>query len=116
MSNYERVLYVSQEINPYLPENYMSYISRQLPQEAQDFGKEIRLFMYSLPPVPGLPSCGLLQSTSAKLPFFKKNPIVFIYRLPFSFQCHISIDLYTLMTPQYYVAFPQYSLILRLPV
>ena len=45
MSNYERVLYVSHEINPYLPENYMSYIGRQLPQEAQDFGKEIRLFM-----------------------------------------------------------------------
>lgn len=45
MSNYERVLYVSPEINPYLPENYMSYMGRQLPQEAQDFGKEIRLFM-----------------------------------------------------------------------
>ncbi|GAB4380904.1 MAG: glycogen/starch synthase [Salibacteraceae bacterium] len=45
MSNYERVLYVSHEINPYLPENYMSYMGRQLPQEAQDFGKEIRLFM-----------------------------------------------------------------------
>jgi len=45
MSNYDRVLYVSHEINPYLPENYMSYMGRQLPQEAQDFGKEIRLFM-----------------------------------------------------------------------
>lgn len=45
MSNYERVLYVSHEINPYLPENYLSFMGRQLPQEAQDFGKEIRLFM-----------------------------------------------------------------------
>ena len=45
MSNYDRVLYVSHEINPYLPENYMSFMGRQLPQEAQDFGKEIRLFM-----------------------------------------------------------------------
>lgn len=45
MSNYDRVLFVSHEINPYLPENYMSYMGRQLPQEAQDFGKEIRLFM-----------------------------------------------------------------------
>ena len=45
MSNYDRVLYVSHEINPYLPENYMSYMGRQLPQEAQDFGKEIRVFM-----------------------------------------------------------------------
>ena len=45
MSNYDRVLYVSHEINPYLPENYLSFMGRQLPQEAQDFGKEIRLFM-----------------------------------------------------------------------
>lgn len=45
MSNYDRILYVSHEINPYLPENYLSYMGRQLPQEAQDFGKEIRLFM-----------------------------------------------------------------------
>lgn len=45
MSNYDRVLFVSHEINPYLPENYVSYMGRQLPQEAQDFGKEIRLFM-----------------------------------------------------------------------
>jgi len=45
MSNYDRVLYVSHEINPYLPENYQSFMGRQLPQEAQDFGKEIRLFM-----------------------------------------------------------------------
>jgi len=45
MSNYDRILFVSHEINPYLPENYMSYMGRQLPQEAQDFGKEIRLFM-----------------------------------------------------------------------
>ncbi len=40
-----RVLYVSQEIFPYLPESEMSNISRFLPQGIQEKGKEIRTFM-----------------------------------------------------------------------
>jgi starch synthase len=40
-----KVLYISQEITPYLPETEMSTISRFLPQKIQDKGKEIRTFM-----------------------------------------------------------------------
>lgn len=40
-----RVLYVSQEINPYLPENHLSTTARHLPQGIQERGKEIRTFM-----------------------------------------------------------------------
>ncbi len=40
-----KVLFVSQEITPYLPENEMSYIGRNLPQGIQEKGKEIRTFM-----------------------------------------------------------------------
>ncbi|MBE9469534.1 MAG: glycogen/starch synthase [Bacteroidetes bacterium] len=40
-----KVLFVSQEITPYLPENEMSLISRNLPQGIQEKGKEIRTFM-----------------------------------------------------------------------
>lgn len=40
-----KVLYVSQEITPYLPENEISYISRYLPQGIQETGQEIRTFM-----------------------------------------------------------------------
>lgn len=40
-----RVLFVSQEISPYLPENEMSLISRHLPQGIQEKEKEIRTFM-----------------------------------------------------------------------
>lgn len=40
-----RVLFVSQEIFPYLEETHISKISRQLPQAIQDKGKEIRVFM-----------------------------------------------------------------------
>lgn len=40
-----KVLYVAQEITPYLPESEMSVISRNLPQGIQDLGKEIRTFM-----------------------------------------------------------------------
>lgn len=40
-----KVLFVSQEITPYLPENEMSYIGRYLPQGIQEMGKEIRTFM-----------------------------------------------------------------------
>lgn len=40
-----RVLYVSQEICPYLPETEMSVIGRNLPQAIQEKGREIRTFM-----------------------------------------------------------------------
>jgi starch synthase len=40
-----RVLYVSQEITPYLPETEMSVIGRNLPQAIQEKGREIRTFM-----------------------------------------------------------------------
>lgn len=40
-----KVLYVAQEITPYLPETEMSVITRNLPQGIQELGKEIRTFM-----------------------------------------------------------------------
>lgn len=40
-----KVLFVSQEITPYLPENHMSKIGRFLPQGIQEKGSEIRTFM-----------------------------------------------------------------------
>jgi starch synthase len=40
-----RVLFVSQEITPYLPETEMSRIGRYLPQGIQEKGREIRTFM-----------------------------------------------------------------------
>jgi starch synthase len=41
----KKILYVSQEIFPYLPESEMSEISRYLPQGIQERGREIRTFM-----------------------------------------------------------------------
>ncbi len=41
----KRILYVCQEIMPYLPENRMSKLSRTLPQAMQERGFEIRTFM-----------------------------------------------------------------------
>ena len=41
----KKVLFVSQEITPYLPETELSQISRNLPQAIQETGKEIRTFM-----------------------------------------------------------------------
>ena len=41
----QRILYVSQEITPYLPESEMSLIGRFLPQGIQERGREIRTFM-----------------------------------------------------------------------
>ena len=40
-----RVLFVAQEITPYLPESHMGLIGRHLPQGVQERGKEIRTFM-----------------------------------------------------------------------
>ena len=41
----KRVLFISSEILPYLPETEMAYIGRYLPQGIQEKGKEIRTFM-----------------------------------------------------------------------
>ena len=41
----KRVLFISQEITPYLPETEMSVKSRFLPQGVQEKGREIRTFM-----------------------------------------------------------------------
>ncbi len=40
-----RVLFVSQEINPYIPGSTISKLTRHLPQGIQERGKEIRTFM-----------------------------------------------------------------------
>jgi len=40
-----KVLYVAQEITPYLPESHISHIGRFLPQATQESKKEIRTFM-----------------------------------------------------------------------
>ncbi|MCL4484048.1 MAG: glycogen/starch synthase [Bacteroidetes bacterium] len=41
----KKVLFISQEITPYLPESEIAEISRYLPQGIQERGKEIRTFM-----------------------------------------------------------------------
>jgi starch synthase len=41
----KKVLFVAQEIMPYLPESHLSKIGRFLPQKIQESGKEIRVFM-----------------------------------------------------------------------
>lgn len=41
----KRILYISQEITPYLPPSHLSEIGRYLPQNIQEKGKEIRTFM-----------------------------------------------------------------------
>lgn len=41
----KKILFISQEITPYLPESEISIIGRNLPQGIQDHGKEIRTFM-----------------------------------------------------------------------
>ena len=40
----KRILFISQEITPYLPESEMSVIGRNLPQGIQERGREIRTF------------------------------------------------------------------------
>lgn len=40
-----KVLFIHQEITPYLAETPMSLIGRYLPQGIQERGKEIRIFM-----------------------------------------------------------------------
>ena len=41
----KKVLFIAQEITPYLPESEISTICRDLPQRIQEHGKEIRTFM-----------------------------------------------------------------------
>jgi len=41
----KRILFISQEMAPYLPETHISKIARELPQGIQERGKEIRIFM-----------------------------------------------------------------------
>jgi starch synthase len=45
MNKKTKVLFVSQEISPYLEPSHMSTLCRQLPQGIQERGKEIRVFM-----------------------------------------------------------------------
>lgn len=40
-----KILYICQEVFPYLPENYISSLCRFLPQVMQEQGNEIRIFM-----------------------------------------------------------------------
>ncbi|MDR0538692.1 MAG: glycogen/starch synthase [Tannerellaceae bacterium] len=41
----KRILFITQEITPYLPESELSIIGRNLPQGIQERGREIRTFM-----------------------------------------------------------------------
>lgn len=41
----KKILFISQEITPYLPESEIANIGRNLPQGVQDMGMEIRTFM-----------------------------------------------------------------------
>jgi len=43
--NKAKILFISQEMTPYLPETEISVISRNLPQGIQELGKEIRTLM-----------------------------------------------------------------------
>lgn len=45
MNNNAKILYVCQEVVPYLPENDVSTLCRYLPQAMQERGAEIRIFM-----------------------------------------------------------------------
>ena len=41
----KKVLFINQEITPYVPESEMSHLGRALPQAIQEKGYEIRTFM-----------------------------------------------------------------------
>lgn len=45
MTKAKKVLFITQEITPYVPESEMANIGRQLPQAIQERGREIRTFM-----------------------------------------------------------------------
>lgn len=40
----QRILFISQEMFPFLPKNNLSYTAKRIPQEIQELGKEIRVF------------------------------------------------------------------------
>ena len=41
----KKILFITQEIIPYVPESAMSVAGREIPQSVQDSGREIRTFM-----------------------------------------------------------------------
>ena len=41
----KKVLFITQEITPYVPESNLALIGQNLPQAIQDKGREIRTFM-----------------------------------------------------------------------
>ncbi len=45
MTKANKVLFITQEITPYVPETEMAHIGRHLPQAIQEEGREIRTFM-----------------------------------------------------------------------
>ena len=45
MTKANKVLFITQEINPYVPKSEMSLVGRNLPQAIQEKGREIRTFM-----------------------------------------------------------------------
>lgn len=45
MTKAKKVLFITQELTPYVPESAMSVVGRKLPQAIQDCGREIRTFM-----------------------------------------------------------------------
>lgn len=45
MTKAKKVLFITQEITPYVPESNMSFVGRNLPQLIQEHGNEIRTFM-----------------------------------------------------------------------
>lgn len=51
MMEKKKILFVSQEITPYLPESEISRIGRYVPQGIQERGKEIRTFMPRYGPI-----------------------------------------------------------------
>lgn len=45
MSKAEKILFITQEISPFVPKTEMSLVGRNLPQAVQETGREIRTFM-----------------------------------------------------------------------
>ena len=41
----KKILFINQEISPYVPDSYLSLMGRNLPQKMQEMGHEIRTFM-----------------------------------------------------------------------
>ena len=41
----KKILFITQEVSPYLPESEIAVLSRDLPQGIQEYGREIRTFM-----------------------------------------------------------------------